>query len=312
MKNRVANKPVYFSLLAILYWTSNILFAGTEPLATDEKDYSKEVVPVEKSWCETPSLWEVRVGLPGWLAGISGDSGVKGLEASSDVKFTQLLKHLTHIPIALSINARYRRWEFWVDGQYIQVGTHATLPGLPFTDANVHIKNALAEGFVGYRLINCDNANLTLFAGARWTYLWGNLNIFDNGDARLVRLRELLGIRKRLDFSDSIDWVDPVIGMRGRVKIWRATKIFAEGDVGGFNANADTAYELQREGRTIVRKSIDSTDWSYQLAGGLEFQLTRNLWAQLGWRYMKYDYQKNGFTYKNGLNGPFLQAGVNF
>ena len=176
----------------------------------------------------------------------------------------------------------------------------------------MHIKNALAEGFIGYRLINCDNANLTLFAGARWTYLEGDLSIFDNGDARLVRLRELLGIRKRLDFSDSIDWVDPVIGIRGRVRIWKATKIFAEGDVGGFNANADTAYELHRQGRTIVRESIDSTDWSYQLAGGLEFQLTRNIWLQTGWRYMKYDYHKNGFTDTNALNGPLVQLGVNF
>lgn len=312
MNNRPAQKLASFILLAILSSTSNIVFAGTEPVATDEKNYSKEVVPLEKSWCETPSLWEVRIGLPGWLAGISGDSGVKGLEASSDVKFEQLLKHLTHVPVALSINARYRRWEFWVDGQYIAVGTSATLPSLVFTDANVHIKNALAEGFVGYRLINCDNANLTFFAGARWTYLQGDLSIFENGDARLAILRELLGIRRRLDFSDSIGWVDPVIGMRGRLKIWKATKLFAEGDVGGFDANADTAYELQREGPTIVRKSVDSTDWSYQLAGGLEFQLTRNLWAQLGWRYMKYDFQKNGFTDKNALNGPFLQAGVNF
>src|SRR5215471_20310891 len=134
-------------------------------------------------------------------------------------------------------------------------GSHATLPGLLFTDANVHVKNALAESFVGYRLINCDNANLSLFAGARWTYLEGDLSIFDNGDARLVRLRELLGIRKRLDFSDSIDWVDPVIGMRGRVRIWKAMSLYAEGDVGGFDANADTAYELQRQGRrNIVRK----------------------------------------------------------
>ena len=223
-----------------------------------------------------------------------------------------MLNHLTHFPIALSINARYQRWEFWVDGQYIEVGTSATLPGLLFTNANVHIKNALAEGFVGYRLINCDNANLTLFAGARWTYLWGDLSIIDNGDARLEILRELLGIRKRLDFSDSIGWVDTVVGMCGRVRIWKATKIFAEGDVGGFNANADTAYQLQQEGHTIVRKSIDSTDWSYQLAGGLEFQLTRNIWLQTGWRYMKYDFQKNGFTDKNALNGPFLQGGVNF
>jgi opacity protein-like surface antigen len=305
-------KSVWVFVLAILFGTSNILFAGAELPATDSKDYSKEVVPLEKSWCETPSLWEVRIGLPGWLAGLDGDSGVKGVEAESDVTFGQLLKHLTHVPIALSINARYRRWEFWVDGQYIEVGTSATLPGLLFTDANIHVKNALAEGFIGYRLINCDNAHLTLFAGARWTYLEGDLSIVDNGDARLVRLRELLGIRRRLDFSDSIGWVDPVIGMRGRLKIWKATKIFAEGDVGGFNANADTAYALHREGRTIVRESIDSTDWSYQLAGGLEFQLSRPIWLQLGWRYMKYDFKKNGFTDTNALNGPFVQLGVNF
>src|SRR5438034_5361344 len=269
-------------------------------------------VPVEKSWCETPSLWEVRVGLPAWLAGLSGVTGVKGVVDSVDVRFEKLLRHLTHFPIALSIGARYQRWEFYVYGQYIELGSSATLPGLLFTDANVHIKNALAEGFVGYRLINCDNANLTLFAGARWTYLMGDLSIFDNGDARLIRLRELLGIRKRLDFSDSIDWVDPVIGLRGRVRIWKATKLFAEGDVGGFDVNADTAFELQRQGRTIVRKSVDSTDWSYQVAGGLEFQLTRQIWTQVGWRYMKYDFKKNGFTDKNELNGPFLQTGLNF
>jgi hypothetical protein len=215
MNNRAADKSVCLLVVAMLLSSSSILFGGPGPLPVDEKDYSKEV-PVEKSWCETPSLWEVRIGAPGWLAGISGDSGVKGLEASSDVSFDSLLHHLTHFPVALSINARYRRWEFWVDGQYIEVGTSATLPGLLFTDANVHIKNALAEGFNGYRLINCDNAHLTFFAGARWTYFWGNLSIFDNGDARLVRLRELLGIRKRLDFSDSIDWVDPVIGLRAR------------------------------------------------------------------------------------------------
>lgn len=312
MKSRRANESVYFLLLAIFITNSPVLSAGTEPVATDQKDYSKEVVPVEKSWCEPPPPWEIRIGLPGWLAGLSGDSGVRGLEASSDVKFSQLLKHLTHVPVALSINARYGRWEFWVDGQYLQLGTHATLPGLLFTDANVHIKNALAESFIGYRLINCDNANLTFFAGARWTYFQGDLSVFDNGDARLAILRELLGIRKRLDFSNDIGWVDPVIGMRGRLKIWKATKLFAEGDIGGFDANADTAYELHRQGRTIIRESVDSTDWSYQLAGGLEFQLSRPVWLQLGWRYMKYDFKKNGFTDMNALNGPFVQLGVNF
>jgi len=287
------------------------------PDANDGKstliDNSKgKEVPVEKSWCEAPSLWEVRVGLPAWLAGLSGESGVKGVVDSVDVRFDQLLRHLTHFPIALSADARYGRWEFYVDGQYIELGTSATLPGLLFTDANVHIKNALAEGFVGYRLINCDRASLSLFAGARYTYFQGDLSIFNNGDARLNRLRELLGIRNRLDFSDSIDWVDPVIGVRGKVKIWKATSLYGEGDVGGFDANSDTAFELHRRGRTIVRESVDSSDWSYQVQGGLEFQLTRSMWSQVGWRYLKYDYRKSGFTDKNVLNGPFLQTGINF
>jgi opacity protein-like surface antigen len=312
MNNWAAHKHVCFLLVAIVLSGSRILFAGPEPLTTDGKDYSKEPPPVEKSWCETPQLWEVRIGLPAWLAGVSGESGVKGVVDSVDVRFDQLLRHLTHFPIALSADARYGRWEFYVDGQYIELGTSATLPGLLFTDANVHIKNALAEGFVGYRLINCDKASLSIFAGARYTYLQGDLSIFDNGDARLTRLRRLLGIQKRLDFSDSTDWVDPVIGVRGKVKIWKATSLYGEGDVGGFDANSDTAFELHRRGRTIVRESVDSSDWSYQVQGGLEFQLTRQIWSQVGWRYLQYDYRKGGFTDKSALNGPFLQTGINF
>src|SRR5881394_2614273 len=126
------------------------------------------------------------------------DVGVKGVVSDVDVRFDQMFRHLTHVPIALSADVRYRRWEFFGDGQYIEVGTSATLPGLLFTNANVHIQNGLAEGFFGYRLINCDKASLSLFAGTRYTYLGGDLSIFDNGDARLAFLRQLLGIRKRL------------------------------------------------------------------------------------------------------------------
>src|SRR6516162_1372035 len=244
MNNRAIQKSVCFILVAILLSSSGILFAGSEPVATDEKDYSKEVVPVEKSWCETPSLWEVRVGLPGWLAGISGESGVLGLFGSSDVTFSQIFRHLTHVPIVLSAELRYGRWEIFGDGQYMEVGTSATLPGILFTNANLHLKDGLAEGFLGYRLINCDKAFLSLFAGARYNYEGVNLSIFDNGDPRLPILRQLLGLPRKLDAKGSIDWVDPVIGARGRVKIWKATSLYAEGDIGGFDANSDSAFEV--------------------------------------------------------------------
>ncbi len=115
-----------------------------------------------------------------------------------------------------------------------------------------------------------------------------------------------------MDFSGSTDWVDPVVGARGKVKIWKATSLYAEGDVGGFDANSGSAFELERQGRTLVKKPRSSEDWSYQIQGGLEVQLSRWFWTQVGWRYLKYDYISAGFTNKTELNGPLVQGGVNF
>jgi hypothetical protein len=299
------------SLIATIFLSAPALLAGPETLE-DPKD-SKSIPPAEiKPWCETPSPLEIRIGVPGWIAGLSGDTGVKGVVSNIDVGFEELFKHLTHVPIALSADIRYQRWEFFGDGQYMEVGDSATLPGLLFTNANVHIKAGGAGGFVGYRLINCTKAWLSLFAGARYTYEGVNISIFDNGDARLVILRRLLGIRKGFDAEGSIDWVDPVIGARGKVKIWKAISLYAEGDVGGFDANSGSAFEVHREGRMLVKTPVDSSDWSYQVQGGLEVQFTRSIWTQVGWRYLKYDFVQSGFTDKLELNGPFVQAGMNF
>ena len=309
-KNRLVKTKLHLlarAVFATIILSTPVLFAGSE------YDISKEAPPPPpQPWCETPQMLEIRIGVPGWLAGLSGDVGVKGVVSNIDVSFAQIFRHLTHVPLALSADVRYQRWEFFGDGQYMEIGDSATLPGLLFTNANAHVKYGLAEAFVGYRLINCDKASLSLFAGARYTYLEAALSIFNNGDARLVRLRELLGIRNRLDFSNSIDWVDPVLGARGKVKIWKATSLYAEGDVGGFDANSGSAFEIHREGRTIVREPVDSSDWSYQVQGGLEFQLSRWFSTQVGWRYMKYDFVKSGFTNKLDLNGPFIQGAVNF
>ena len=272
----------------------------------------KELPPVQKGWCETPREWEVRLGLPGWLSSMSGDTGVKGVVADVDIPFHKLLDHLEHIPLVLSIDARYRQWEFFGDGQFITLTDSVSLPGLLFTNANMHLTSGLGEGFIGYRLINCQNVSFSLFAGARYSYLGEELSILDNGDARLAILRQLLGLPKKLDFSGNTSWVDPVIGARGKVRIWKAVSLYAEGDVGGFDANSDSAFEIHRQGRTIVKTPVDSSDWSYQVQGGLELQLTRSIWTQLGWRYLKYEYNQAGFTYNPELNGPFIQGGINF
>jgi len=296
-----------FVTTAFLLWPFLVL-AGPEPSV----DGSKEAPPIEKSWCEAPAPFEIRVGLPGWLASTSGNSGVRGIVDTVDVNFGQALNHLTHVPIVLGAEARYQRWEFFGDGQYLQLGASAALPGILFTDANIHLKSGLVEAFVGYRLINCDKAALSFFVGARYNYMGLHISILDNGDPRLPRLRELVGLGTKLDAEGSTSWVDPVIGARGKIKIWKATSLYVEGDIGGFDANGDSAFEIHRQGGTLVRTSVDSSDWSYQVQGGLEFQITRSIWSQIGWRYLKYDYRDGGFSNQTQLNGPFLQTGMNF
>lgn len=293
----------------ILVLFAIILLPHVAALAGSDTVDSKYIAPAPTP---PPKEWDLRVGIPGWLSGISGESGIRGLVDSSDVSFSELFNHLTHVPLALSADFRYKRWELFGDGQYLEVGASATLPGILFTDAHVHLKDGLAEAFLGYRVIDSGKATVSLFAGARYNYEGVNLSIVNNGDPRLPRLRELLGIPGKLNADGSIDWVDPVVGARGKVKIWKATSLYAEGDVGGFDANSDSAYEIHREGLTLVKTSRSSEDWSYQVQGGLEVQVSRWFWTQVGWRWLRTDFVSSGFTNKTDLSGPFIQGGVNF
>ena len=85
-------------LIATTFLAAPALLAGPETLE-DPKD-SKTIPPAEiKPWCETPPPFEIRIGVPGWLAGVSGNSGVKGVVTSPDVSFDQILTHLTHVPL---------------------------------------------------------------------------------------------------------------------------------------------------------------------------------------------------------------------
>ena len=63
-------------------------------------DISKETPPPPpQPWCETPQTLEIRIGAPGFMLGVSGNTGVKGVVTSPDVSFNQIFSHLTHVPL---------------------------------------------------------------------------------------------------------------------------------------------------------------------------------------------------------------------
>jgi hypothetical protein len=103
------------SLLAALL-PASIVLAGTETY-----DYKAAPPPRPEPWCERPAPLEIRIGFPGWISRLEGDFGVKGLVAPLDISFDTLLKHLDAVPVVLSGYVRYNRWEFFGDGEYIQL-----------------------------------------------------------------------------------------------------------------------------------------------------------------------------------------------
>jgi hypothetical protein len=148
MNGSTPRRPfVYQCLLATILLPASIVLAGTESY-----DYKAASPPPPQLWCESPPPVEFRIGIPGWIAGLSGDFGVRGVVTEQDVKFTDILKRLDMIAVG-SLYARYQRWEIFADGQYMKISDTATLPGLLFDTAHVSLKSAFAKAFVGYRLI---------------------------------------------------------------------------------------------------------------------------------------------------------------
>lgn len=86
-------------------------------------------------------------------------------------------------------------------------------------------------------------------------------------------------------------WIDPIVGLRGQINITRWLFLAAQGDVGGFGAGSQLT-------------------WNTQATVGFNF--TRNIFAEVGYRYMYVDYDKNNFLYQMNSFGLFSSVGVKF
>jgi hypothetical protein len=100
-------------------------------------------------------------------------------------------------------------------------------------------------------------------------------------------------LEKELPTSASGDesWVDPIVGLRGQINFTRWLFFGTQADVGGFGAGSQIT-------------------WNVQTSLGVNF--SRNIFAELGYRYMYVDYTNGGFLYQVNSFGLFSGIGVKF
>lgn len=100
-------------------------------------------------------------------------------------------------------------------------------------------------------------------------------------------------LRKNLptSASRSVNWLDPIVGLRARLNLSDSFFLKLYGDVGGFGAGSDLT-------------------WQYY--AGLCWQASKNGVLELGWRQNYNDYSNGNFLYKVNMYGPYIAYSYRF
>jgi outer membrane autotransporter protein len=120
-----------------------------------------------------------------------------------------------------------------------------------------------------------------------------------NAQARLAQIKTALAaqIANRLtgflnkSFSLYENWFDPFIGLRGRYNLSKPLYLTGEADIGGFGVGSEI---------------------TWQLYGALGCQLTRNIYSEIGYRYLYLDYETTDFIFHGSIRGAQLTVGLRF
>jgi hypothetical protein len=332
-----------------LSFFAGALFAAVNGVAAGPLELEpKEAAPPPR--ISDSDHWYFNIGMPGWLAFISGDIGLHGTTSNVDVNFDQIITHVAGIA-SLSAEARKGRFGVYGDFLYMSLSAGVYNNGL-VKKAQLSLDSYIADGEVYYRVLEGPRGWLDLRAGARYINMFNRLelsaadNKIDqaatdlvnaaNGDLRglldrllhgaldnknpplpvpplgvdeKIRLLKLIRearqnpmtaqqkiariLKRQLNrgFSLTEYWTDPYIGIGGRYNLSKAFYLTGKADVGGFGVGSDV---------------------TVQAYGALGCQVTRSIYSELGFRYLYYDYDSDGFLYKVSTYGPQITTGIIF
>lgn len=216
-----------------------------------------------------------------WASRMEGNVKAGPLPKTSvDMKFSDILDSLDAGFMA-AFEARKGRWGLLFDGIYMKVSDSARVSQAGLTvNGELELKQTMLAGAVAYRAMQGD-IPLDLVGGLRYTKI--------DADARIdASLFALAGTVKR---AADRDWTDPYVGLRAIYPVADKWKAVGYVDVGGFGVGSD---------------------FTWQGSLGLDYAYSESVTAKLGYRYLKVDYDKDGFRYDMANDGLYLGVGFLF
>ena len=211
-------------------------------------------------------------------------------EGKADVGSSDYLENLQFAGM-LSFEAAKGRWSILSDVLYFDFSDSnrdATVPGLGVgsgfvINADTGLEALVFEMAGAYTVFKNQNGNLDLLAGLRYANVEGKVDLNFNGP--------LPSGWRSSRFSEREDFIDPIIGFRGKLllgKNWFMPYYF---DIGGF--------------------SVDS-DLTLQAYAGIGYRFTDWFSMSVGYRYLYYDFGNTKLVEDITLHGGLLGFVFNF
>lgn len=226
------------------------------------------------SAAESNTGWKSHLALYAWLAGQNGTVATfQGLPPSEiDIDFWDDILENVNAGLFLIGEARKGRWGVFMDIAYVDIESDDPLPTPAFSSLVSGTKSWIVTASGEYLLAEKDDAYLNIFAGIRYWSVDSTLTL-------------RAGVLPQQEVTNTEDWFDPIIGLRGYHQL--GTKVFISGTfgIGGFGAGSDFMWDV------IVN---------------LGYHWTDSISTTIGYRYLDVDYENNGFLYDVAQQGPTL------
>ena len=273
--------PCYKYLISILALTASSL-AGSAVSAADVNEESSVPGVVAGD-----AGWTFNIAPYFWGASLRGDVGVGGRQpVNADVPFRDLFDNLRFGGMIVA-EAHNGTWGVFADLIYLNIEVDKsltrTIAVVPVNLSGTLETTSVTATLLGeYRVLAEPTATLDFMAGAR---LWSVDNELDLAlSAGGPPLAAFSG-------SDAQTWVDPMLGVKGRIDLSPSWYLTGWGMIGGFGL---------------------ASDFSWDVLGAIGFQWTQSLSIVGGYRAVGVDYSSDGFTFDVIEHGPIIGAVIRF
>jgi len=213
--------------------------------------------------------WQFRLAPYLWFAGLEGDiATLPPLPAVPvDISSSDALAD-TEAALMLMFEAKKQRHGVFFDLVYTDLQSEEELIPAPISlQMKATSKNTLVTLAYQYELYRKDQAILDVLAGARY---WSIDTTLEFGGG--------LGILAGTVLNHEESWVDPAVGIKGRIPISTGSNFYLEGfaGVGGFGVGSDLFYDLNLN---------------------IGYQWNKAVGTGFGYRLYDVDYDKDDFLY---------------